>query len=72
MTKHVLQTWKDEFLHWNKTYYGVDILTVDAKRIWLPEVIILNRYCTLQIIFPHNTKQKDTLFIIMFRKYSLQ
>ena len=51
MTKHLLQTWNDEFLHWNKTYYRVDVLTVDAKRIWIPEVIIFNRYTLFKYSF---------------------
>ncbi|ESO85172.1 hypothetical protein LOTGIDRAFT_54546, partial [Lottia gigantea] len=34
--------WKDEFLVWNRTEYGVDILTISADKIWTPDIQIFN------------------------------
>lgn len=35
--------WRDPYLTWNATEYGVDNMRLDANRVWRPDVILYNR-----------------------------
>ena len=49
------QEWRDRNLQWNATEYGgVSELHVPASDIWLPDVVLFNKYCFVTTTSTHN------------------
>ena len=34
--------WKNEYLSWNSSQYGIDFLSVNEQEVWIPDVELLN------------------------------
>ena len=46
-----IQSWTDEYLRWNKSLYDVETMVVDANKVWLPDLIVRNRFIITIFMF---------------------
>lgn len=45
-----LQEWNNPLLTWNASQYGgIDEINVDASQVWVPDIVLYNRYSRVQI-----------------------
>ena len=46
------QEWKDELLTWNpKEFNGITKLLVPCEKLWLPDIVLYNRYISVHFHF---------------------
>ena len=65
MTAHCylerFQEWNDTNLRWNVTDYGgVDKLHVPSSDIWLPDLVLYNKYVTITAVWSNRPRSLHT------------
>lgn len=42
------QRWKDDRMRWNMSHYNnLKVLRIPASKLWLPDIVLYNKYVTL-------------------------
>ena len=55
------QEWNDTNLRWNVTDYGgVDKLHVPSSDIWLPDLVLYNKYVTITAVWSNRPRSLHT------------
>lgn len=50
---YISKVWKDDFLRWNNTEYGVDETLLLKNTVWVPDVYIYNLMEEMKFLSPH-------------------
>jgi hypothetical protein len=58
----VIYSWKDEYLRWNSSEYGIEYLRVPAEKIWVPSICCLNELSG-KVCMTYESVKENEVFI---------